>query len=165
MTKQIKTKQIRNGTRSLSGFWAWSLWQQSGGSFTGWWAHREADLQRKRKRCTEGVRNEREWGMEEGREGRSRRERMKKRRALLVVQRMVSRWFLPMQETWVWSLMWEDPTCCGAMKPVHLLSLRSRARELQLLSPCTLELCCVTREGTAGRSLSQAARVAPTRHN
>ena len=37
--------------------------------------------------------------MEEGREGRSRRERMKKRRALLVVQRMVSRWFLPMQET------------------------------------------------------------------
>ena len=37
--------------------------------------------------------------MEEGREGRNRRERMKKRRALLVVQRMVSRWFLPMQET------------------------------------------------------------------
>ena len=26
---------------------------------------------------------------------------------------------LPMQETWVWSLIWEDPTCCGATKPVH----------------------------------------------
>ena len=27
--------------------------------------------------------------------------------------------YLPMQWTWVWSLVWEDPTCCGATKPVH----------------------------------------------
>ena len=26
---------------------------------------------------------------------------------------------LPMQETWVWSLICEDSTCCGATKPVH----------------------------------------------
>ena len=25
---------------------------------------------------------------------------------------------LPMQGTWVWALVWEDPTCCGATKPV-----------------------------------------------
>ena len=24
-----------------------------------------------------------------------------------------------MQETWVWSLIWEDLTCHGAIKPVH----------------------------------------------
>ena len=24
-----------------------------------------------------------------------------------------------MQETWVQSLSWEDPTCCGATKPLH----------------------------------------------
>ena len=26
---------------------------------------------------------------------------------------------LPMQETLVRSLVWEDPTCCGATKPAH----------------------------------------------
>ena len=26
---------------------------------------------------------------------------------------------LPIQETWVWSLIWEDPTCHGAAKPMH----------------------------------------------
>ena len=42
-----------------------------------------------------------------------------------------------MQGTKVRVLVWEDPTCRGATKPVchKLLSLRSRARELQLLSP------------------------------
>ena len=25
-----------------------------------------------------------------------------------------------MQETWVWSLVQEGPTCCGAAKPAHL---------------------------------------------
>ena len=38
-----------------------------------------------------------------------------------------------MQETWVPSLIREDPTCCGATKP-QLLSLCSRTREPQLLS-------------------------------
>ena len=43
---------------------------------------------------------------------------------------------LPMQGTQVQALVWEDPTCHGATKPVpQLLSLRSRAREPQLLSP------------------------------
>ena len=43
---------------------------------------------------------------------------------------------LSMQETRVRTLVWEDPTCLGATKPVpQLLSLRSRAREPQLLSP------------------------------
>ena len=27
--------------------------------------------------------------------------------------------WLQMQATWVWSLVWEDPTCHGAAKPVH----------------------------------------------
>ena len=26
---------------------------------------------------------------------------------------------LPIQGTRVWALVWEDPTCCGAAKPVH----------------------------------------------
>ena len=26
---------------------------------------------------------------------------------------------LPMQGTWVWSLVWEDPTCCGPTKHTH----------------------------------------------
>ena len=26
---------------------------------------------------------------------------------------------LPMQGTWVQSLVWENPACCGAMKPMH----------------------------------------------
>ena len=62
--------------------------------------------------------------------------------------------------TWVWSLVWEDPTCRRATKPVshnywslcatttearapQLLSMRSRAREPQLLSPraTTTEAC------------------------
>ena len=38
-----------------------------------------------------------------------------------------------MHETWVRSLIWEDSTCLGATKSV--LSLCSRARELQLLKP------------------------------
>ena len=41
-----------------------------------------------------------------------------------------------MQGTWVRALVREDPTCHGATKPVRpqLLSLRSRARDPQLLS-------------------------------
>ena len=35
---------------------------------------------------------------------------------------LVTQWLrihLPMQETWVWSLVWEDPTCHRATKPMH----------------------------------------------
>ena len=45
---------------------------------------------------------------------------------------------LPMQGTWVQSLVLEDPTCRGATKPgraPQLLSLCSRARAPQLLRP------------------------------
>ena len=42
---------------------------------------------------------------------------------------------LPMQGTWVWSLVWEDSTCCGETKPVHHNYWAHRACESQLLSP------------------------------
>ena len=35
---------------------------------------------------------------------------------------LVTQWWrihLPMQETWVWSLVWEHPTCCGAPGPKY----------------------------------------------
>ena len=50
---------------------------------------------------------------------------------------------LPMQETWVWSLIHEDPTCCRAANHVpQLLSLCSRAQEPRknALKQCKLKL-------------------------
>ena len=39
---------------------------------------------------------------------------------------------LPMQGTRVRPLVWEDPTCCGATKPMHLEPvLHSKGRPLQ----------------------------------
>ena len=35
------------------------------------------------------------------------------------LKRLSTHTHMPMQETRVWSLVWEDPTCCGATKPVH----------------------------------------------
>ena len=35
---------------------------------------------------------------------------------------LVARWLrihLPIQETWIRALVWENPTCCGATKPVR----------------------------------------------
>ena len=64
----------------------------------------------------------------------------------LVVQWLRIR--LPIQGTWVRALVWEDPTCRGATKPVHhnywvcALDLEShnyRARVPQLLKPTRLE--------------------------
>ena len=58
------------------------------------------------------------------------------------------RFRLPMQGTWVRSLAWDDPTCCGATKPVRhndwacILEPASHnywARVLQLLKPGHLE--------------------------
>ena len=41
-----------------------------------------------------------------------------------------------MQETWVQSLIQEDPTCYGATEPVHhILNLCPRSWEPQLLKP------------------------------
>ena len=62
---------------------------------------------------------------------------------------------LPMQGTWVQALVREDPTCRGATKPCapQLLSLCSRAREPQMLSPrattteaCTPKACASQQE-------------------
>ena len=48
-----------------------------------------------------------------------------------------------MQETQVWSLVQEDPTCHGATKPhvPHLLSLHSKACALQQEKPLQWEAC------------------------
>ena len=63
----------------------------------------------------------------------------RKIRASLVAQWLGIR--LPMQGTQVQALVREDSTCCGAAEPCapQLLSLRSRAREPQLLKPVHLE--------------------------
>ena len=82
---------------------------------------------------------------------------------------------LLMQGTWVWALVQEDPKSRGATKPrvPQLLSLRSRAREPQLMSSrATTTEACTPR----ARALQQENppqweacapqwRVAPTRHS
>ena len=78
---------------------------------------------------------------------------------------------LPRQETLVQSLIPEDPTCFGETKPhaAQLLSLGSRARESQLLSPCvaTTEAhvpssrCSPAREATAVRCLCAEMKSSP----
>ena len=62
---------------------------------------------------------------------------------------------LPRQRTRVRALVWEDPTCRGATKPVppQLLSLCSRAREPRAVP--------ATREATAMRSLRTAMKSSP----
>ena len=64
---------------------------------------------------------------------------------------LVAQWLrirLPMQGTRIWSLVWEDPTCHGATKPVHHhywacalppVSHNYWARVPQLLKPVRLE--------------------------
>ena len=52
---------------------------------------------------------------------------------------LVAERYQPVQEACVGSLVWEDPACCGATKPVphapQLLSLYSRACALQQEKP------------------------------
>ena len=79
---------------------------------------------------------------------------------------LVAQWLrihLPMQRTRVRALVQEDPTCHGATKPVRhqLLSLRSRVREPQLLSPRAWSPCSATREATAKRSPHSATKSSP----
>ena len=84
--------------------------------------------------------------------------------ASLVAQ--CSRSCLPMQETWIRSLVWEDPTCLRAAKAMWLCS---RAWELQPRSPraataeaCTpLTPCATAGEATALRTLHTATREQP----
>ena len=75
------------------------------------------------------------------------------RRKVKIVIRasLVAQWLricLPMQGTWVQALVWEDPTCCRATKPVH-----------HNYWACALQPAChnywsphATREATAMRS-------------
>ena len=49
-----------------------------------------------------------------------------------------------MQETQVWSLIQEDPTCCRSHRP-QLLSLWSRAQEPQLLTATRESQCAATK--------------------
>ena len=70
----------------------------------------------------------------------------KNSRASLVVQWLRIR--LPMQETWVPSLVWEDSTCCGATKPVccnyWACSLEPRSRNKWALVPQLVKSSCPT---------------------
>ena len=98
---------------------------------------------------------------------------------------LVAQWLrilLPMQGTWVQALVWEDPTCCGATKPMchnhwacALEPVRhnywARAPQLLSLSATATEACA-----PIARALQQEKppqwearapqrRVAPTRRN
>ena len=70
---------------------------------------------------------------------------------------LVVQWFricLPVQGTWVQSLVWEDPTCCRATKSVN-----------PNYWAWTLEPCSTTREVTPRRSCTLWWRVALARSN
>ena len=75
------------------------------------------------------------------------------REASLVVQ-----WWricLPMQETWVQSLIQEDPTCCGAMKPMrhNYWACAPEPRSWNYRNPCALEPALATGKPTTTSSL------------
>ena len=64
-----------------------------------------------------------------------------------------------MRETWVQFLIWEDPTCPGAVEPVcHTMACALEPRHGTTEGPATAEggvlqsLCSPTREATAVRS-------------
>ena len=81
----------------------------------------------------------------------------------------VIRTCLPMQETWVRSLIGKDPSCLGATKPA--LSLRFRAPGAattepsghKCQSPGTLQPVATTRDATAARSPGATTREKPAR--
>ena len=79
---------------------------------------------------------------------------------------------LPMQRTWVWSLVWEDSTCCKVTKPVlrsyWAYTATNEAHTLLLLSlhAATTEtrvprVCAPPREDTAVRSPHTAMKSSP----
>ena len=102
---------------------------------------------------------------------------------------LVAQWLrirLPMQGTWVWTLVREDPTCCRAIKPVHhnywAWALKPMSHNYwspwatttethvpQLLKPmchnywslCTQNPCPATREAPAMRSPHTATKSSP----
>ena len=65
---------------------------------------------------------------------------------------LVAQWLricLPMEGTRAQALVWEDPTCCGATKPVHH---NYWARAPQLLKPARLQPMLHNKRATAMRS-------------
>ena len=74
---------------------------------------------------------------------------------------LVAQWLrirLPVQGTWVRALVWEDPTCCGATKPVlH----NYWAHVPQRLKPTRQSPFSATREATAMRSPHTATKSSP----
>ena len=86
---------------------------------------------------------------------------------------LVAQWLrncLPMQETRVQSLVWEDPTRLRATKPVShncwACALGPRngnywAQKLHYWSPCTLEPVLITRETTSVRTPCTAMQSTP----
>ena len=88
--------------------------------------------------------------------------------ASLVVQWL--RICLPMQGTWVWSLVWEDPTCRGATKPVchnyWACSLEPTSHNYwahvpQLLKPMCLEPLLRNKRSHRMRSPHTATKSSP----
>ena len=69
-------------------------------------------------------------------------------------------WLLPMQETRVRSLIWEDPTCHGATKPVrhNRWACAPEPASHSYWACVPQSPCSATREATTMRSLSTATR-------
>ena len=84
---------------------------------------------------------------------------------------LVAQWLrirLPTQGTWVWALVWEDPTCHGAAKPMRHnywacalepASHNCWARVPQLLKPARLEP--VLRSKRSPRTAMQSSPCSP----
>ena len=79
---------------------------------------------------------------------------------------LVAQWLrirLPMQGTQVQALVWEDPTCRRATKPVPHNYWAWALEPLchNYWSPCTYSPCSATREATTMRSLPTATKSSP----
>ena len=79
---------------------------------------------------------------------------------------LVAQWLricLPMQGTWVWALVREDPTCRGAAKPVchNYWACALEPASHNYWGPCVRSPCSTTREATAMRSPHTATKSSP----
>ena len=73
----------------------------------------------------------------------------------------------PVQAVWVWSLMQEDPTCCGATKPMHrnYWACALEATCCKCWSPHTLELVLCSGSYCSGKPAHHHWRGVPACHN
>ena len=79
---------------------------------------------------------------------------------------LVAQWLrihLPMQGTWVQVLVREDPTCCGATKPIrhNYWTCALEPASHNYWSPCAKSPCSTTKEATAMRSPCTATKSSP----